>query len=87
MGKKVKKEKKIIDAEIDKGAPNGQAYHFYGEADEYPGAEPGDVIIIVQEQPHKVFKRKGADLLMEKEITLYQALTGVDFVFEHLDGT
>jgi len=24
---------------------------------------------------------------MEKEITLLQALTGVDFVFEHLDGT
>jgi len=41
------KEKKIIDAEIDKGAPNNQAYHFYGEADEYPGAEAGDVIIIV----------------------------------------
>ena len=37
----------------------------------YPGAEPGDVIIIVQEQPHKTFKRKGADILMEKEITLY----------------
>lgn len=24
---------------------------------------------------------------MEKSITLLQALTGVDFVFEHLDGT
>lgn len=24
---------------------------------------------------------------MEKEITLYQALTGVDFVMEHLDGS
>jgi DnaJ family protein A protein 2 len=86
-GKRVCKEKKIIDAEIDKGSPNNQAYTFYGEADEYPGAEPGDVIIIVQEQPHKTFKRKGADLLMEKEITLYQALTGVDFVFTHLDGS
>jgi len=46
-GKKVTKEKKIIDAEIDKGAPNNQAYTFYGEADEFPGSEPGDVIIIV----------------------------------------
>lgn len=81
------KEKKIIDAEIDKGAPNGQTYTFHGEADEYPGAEAGDVIIIVQEQPHKVFKRKGADLLIEKEITLLQALTGVDFTITHLDGT
>lgn len=69
-GKKVVKEKKIIEAEIDKGAPNGQTYTFHGEADEFPGAEAGDVIIIVQEQPHKLFKRKGADLLIEKEITL-----------------
>jgi DnaJ family protein A protein 2 len=36
--------------------------------------------------PHKVFKRKGADLFMEKEISLLEALTGVDFVFAHLDG-
>jgi DnaJ family protein A protein 2 len=48
--------------------------------------EPGDVVIQVQEQPHKLFKRKGADLLFEKEITLVEALTGVDFVLTHLDG-
>lgn len=45
------------------------------------------MVIIVQEQPHKLYKRKGADLLIEKEITLYQALTGVDFTITHLDGT
>jgi len=49
--------------------------------------EAGDVVIVAQEQPHKRFKRKGADLLMEKEITLVEALTGVDFTFNHLDGT
>lgn len=49
--------------------------------------EPGDVIIVAQEQPHKKFKRKGADLLMEKQISLLEALTGVDFVMTHLDGT
>ena len=46
-GKKVTKEKKIIDASIDKGAPNNCQYTFHGEADEYPGQEPGDVIIVV----------------------------------------
>lgn len=86
-GKKVCKEQKVLEAEIDKGSPNGQQYTFHGEADEYPGQEPGDFIIIVQELAHKTFKRKGADLLMEKEITLLEALTGVDFVITHLDGT
>ena len=46
-GKKVKKEKKIIDVAIDKGAPNNAQYTFHGEADEYPGMEAGDVVVIV----------------------------------------
>lgn len=86
-GKKVNKEKKIIDVSIDKGSPNNCQYTFHGEADEYPGTEPGDVVIVVQEQPHKKFKRKGADLLIEHKITLCEALTGVNFVVTHLDGT
>lgn len=85
-GKKVCKETKVLEAEIDKGSPNGCQYTFHGEADEFPGTEPGDVIIIVQELPHKTFKRKGADLLIEKEISLFESLTGVDFVITHLDG-
>jgi DnaJ family protein A protein 2 len=44
-GKKVKKEKKTLKVEVDKGAPNGEKYVIHGEADEIPDAEPGDVII------------------------------------------
>lgn len=86
-GKKVVKEKKVLECQVDKGSPHGQKYVFHGESDEYPDVEPGDVVIVVDEQPHKVFKRKGADLLMEKEITLLEALTGVNFVINFLDGT
>ena len=85
-GKKVVKEKKVIDVEIDKGTPDKYEYKFHGEADEFPGMEAGDVVIVCQQQPSKKFQRKGADLLMEKSISLVDALTGVDFVFEHLDG-
>lgn len=46
-GKKVIKEKKVLEAQIDKGAPNGEKYVFHGEADEYPGIEAGDVVIQV----------------------------------------
>lgn len=46
-GAKVLKEKKVVEAQIDKGAPNGEKYVFHGEADEYPGLEPGDVVIVV----------------------------------------
>lgn len=72
--------------EIDKGAPNGDKYVIHGEGDQIPDAEAGDVIVQIKQSPHKNFQRKGADLFMEKEITLLEALTGVDFVLTHLDG-
>jgi len=81
------KEKKVLEANVDKGAPHGEKYIFHGESDEHPDKEAGDVIIVVNEQPHPLFKRKGADLLIEKDITLLEALTGVDFVIQFLDGT
>lgn len=84
-GKKVVKEKKVLEVSVDKGAPNGEKYVLHGEADEYPGIEPGDVIIQIVEQKHDLFKRKGADLMIEKEISLFEALTGVDFVITHLN--
>ena len=83
----VKRGSDLIEAVIDKGAPHGEKYVFHGESDEHPEKEPGDVVIVVNEQPHKVFKRKGADILMEKDITLLESLTGVDFVINSLDGT
>ena len=86
-GKKVVKEKKVIECNIDKGSPHGEKYIFHGESDEHPDKEPGDVVIVVNEQPHKLFKRKGADLFFEKEISLREALTGCDFSIRYLDGT
>lgn len=81
------KEKKVIEVGVDKGAPHGEKYIFHGESDEHPDKEPGDVVIVVNEQPHDVFKRKGADLLLERNISLYEALTGVDIVVDFVDGT
>ena len=59
---------------------------MHGEADDLPDMEAGDIVVLVMQRPHKVFERKGADLVMEKKINLLEALTGVDFVLTHLDG-
>lgn len=37
-------------------------------------------------QDHALFKRRGANLFLKKEITLYEALTGYKFLVEQLDG-
>lgn len=82
----MKKDTKVLEVSIEKGAPHGEKYVYHGEGDEFPGAETGDVIVLVDLQEHKTFKRKGADLLYERKITLAEALCGVDFTFTHLDG-
>ena len=48
-GRKVVKEKKVLECVIDKGSPHGEKYVFHGESDEHPDKEPGDVIIVVNE--------------------------------------
>jgi len=85
-GKKVKRDKKTLSVEVGKGSPNGEQFTIHGEGDAVPDVEPGDVIVVIKIRPNKIFSRKGADLYMEKEITLLEALTGVNFTIMHLDG-
>lgn len=47
--------------------------------------EPGDVIIVLQQKEHEVFTRKDADLVMEHDISLTEALCGCQFIVKHLD--
>eukprot|EP00824_Muranothrix_gubernata_P008144 TRINITY_DN2040_c0_g1_i1.p1 TRINITY_DN2040_c0_g1~~TRINITY_DN2040_c0_g1_i1.p1 ORF type:complete len:428 (-),score=90.70 TRINITY_DN2040_c0_g1_i1:125-1345(-) len=77
---------KVIELTVDKGTPDGEVYIQHGEGDEYPGIQAGDVHFEIRIKPHREFKRVGADLKMEKEISLYEALTGYSFVLKHLDG-
>lgn len=84
-GKKVTSEKKTLDVHIDKGMKDRQRIVFEGEADERPGMTPGDIIFIIQEKPHDVFTRQDAHLIVQKKITLSEALTGFEFEITHLD--
>jgi DnaJ family protein A protein 2 len=76
-----------LECKVDKGAPDGEKYIFHGEADEHPNKEAGDIVFIVSEEKHKIFKRRGADLLMTKEISVIEAICGLNFVIDFIDGT
>ena len=53
-GKKVSKEVKILEVHVDKGMKHGQKITFGGEADQAPGVEPGDIVLVLQEKEHDV---------------------------------
>lgn len=83
---KKKKERKVLEVLVEKGMRHNQKIVFRGMADEKPNMEPGNVNFVVQEKEHEVFKRKGADLLITKTLSLKEALTGFCWTITHLDG-
>lgn len=85
QGKKVIKDKKILEVHVDKGMTDGQKIVFNGEGDQEPELEPGDIIIVLEEKEHKVFKRSLHDLVLRMEIQLVEALCGFQKVIKTLD--
>lgn len=64
---------------------SNQKFTFYGEGDQEPGREAGDVIIQLEEKPHSLFQRHGADLAMKMDLELSEALCGLQRVVKTLD--
>ena len=44
------------------------------------------MIVVLQQMEHAVFRRSDIDLIIDKKITLREALCGLQFPLEHLDG-
>jgi len=80
------KVQETLEVHIPKGAPDQHKLHFSEKADEIPDGEAGDVVFVVQEQPHAEFKRKGDDLFISRDISLAEALCGFKMEIDHLDG-
>jgi DnaJ family protein A protein 2 len=81
-----KKQSETLEVHTPKGAPDGHKVKFSEKADEIPDGDAGDVIFVLQEQPHAMFKRHGDDLYIERTITLSEALCGFKMELTHLDG-
>merc|ERR1719324_1969322 len=81
-----KQQREILEVLIQKGSPDGHKVPFREMADEHPEADTGDVIFVLKQQEHADFKRKGADLYIERKISLVEALCGFELEITHLDG-
>lgn len=81
-----KVERELLEVTVERGMKDRQRITFAGKGDQLPGQLPGDIVLVVDAQAHDTFQRRGSDLIMKKEITLLEALTGTRFVVEHLDG-
>ena len=85
-GDKVVEQKAMLDAYVTPGMETGHKITFRGEADEMPGVEAGDIVIVLQQRPHARFERDGDDLRTTVSVPLVEALGGAVLQIEALDG-
>lgn len=58
----------------------------YSEGDELPDGSIQELVFIIREKPHDVFKRDKNDLIFTRNITLKEALCGHNLMINSLDG-
>ena len=80
--------KKTYTLNIEKGVLQSFMYTIKGEGDCPPKMEAGDLNVEVRSPDFGGdFRRRGADLILRKALSLVEAVTGYSFTFTHLDGT
>merc|ERR1712032_107362 len=86
IGFQLKKETHCIEVHIPVGGRHGESITVNGEGNKYPDMQEGDVILQLRVAKHKLFNRKGADLGMNYELSLRQALCGYKIKIPHVSG-
>lgn len=68
---------KIVNIKIPAGIEHGQSIRYEGMGDSsIPNIRPGDLIVNVQILRHANFQRQGDDILVEKRVSVWEALLG-----------
>lgn len=76
----------IVTIDVKPGWKKGTKITFPEKGNEQLGVTPADLVFVIDEKPHELFKRDGNDLIMTKKVSLVEALTGCSFSLGTLDG-
>ena len=77
----------ILEINVEAGCKKDHKLRFAGKGNQRPGTPcPDDLVFVVKEKPHEIFKREGDDLVVTQKISLLEALTGKTIKITMLDG-
>lgn len=86
-GTGLERKKETIRVHIPAGVENGMQITVRGEGHAAPrGGMNGDLLIVVEEQPHSQFKREGENLFYTRVISVTDAILGCELTIPCLDG-
>ena len=73
---------------IPKGAEDGTALRLAGQGmpGRGEGAQPGDAIVVLEVEPHPLFRREGKDILIDLPVTLKEAILGARVEVPTIEG-
>ena len=76
-----------VSVKVPKGIKSGQKLRLAGKGSPSPyGGPPGDLYLVINEQPHPVFSRDGNNLIVEKHISFSKACLGSVISVTSLEG-
>lgn len=82
-----KSEKELLEVPIPPGCSNQYKVRLNEKGDEDdPDVIPADIVFLVTVDDHPDFERKGDDLYLRRDVSLVEALCGVELDITHLDG-
>ncbi len=77
---------KILTITVKRGWNPGTRITFEQEGDQGPNSIPADIVFIVRDKVHPIFKRDGINLIFTQKIPLALALIGTTIHVPTLDG-
>lgn len=81
-----RKEEKVLNISVKPGWKAGTKITFQREGDQIPGKIPADIIFIIRDKPHSLYKREGSDVKYTAKISLKDALCGTVVKVPTLSG-
>ncbi|ONK58933.1 uncharacterized protein A4U43_C08F1230 [Asparagus officinalis] len=79
-------ETEILTIDIKPGWKKGTKITFPDKGNESANQLPADLVFVIDEKPHEVYKRDGNDLILHYKIPLVDALAGTTITLKTLDG-
>ncbi|CAG9828369.1 unnamed protein product [Diabrotica balteata] len=81
-----KKEDKVLTINVKPGWKAGTKITFQREGDQGRNKIPADIVFIIRDKPHPLFKREGSDIKYTAKISLKQALCGCTIEVPTMSG-
>lgn len=79
--------REAIDVKIPPGAENGTLLRIAGRGEPgHGGGPPGDMIVELSVRPHRLFRREGANILMDLPVSIDEAVCGARIELPTVDG-